>query len=67
MLPSATMPDSSYDKKLAKQPRRHPLFGRMKGMVTLMPQTDLTKPADPDWADIAWGKQGKLTEGKEKK
>jgi hypothetical protein len=54
MLPSATMPDSPYDKKLGKQPRRHPLFGRMKGMVTIVPQTDLTAPADPDWADIAW-------------
>lgn len=40
----------------AKQPRRHPLFGAMKGMITIMPGTDLTAPADPDWADIAWGK-----------
>jgi hypothetical protein len=28
---------------------RHPLFGLMKGMMRIMPGTDLTKPADPDW------------------
>ena len=38
-----------------KQPRRHPAFGWMKGTVTIAPGTDLTAPADPDWADIAWG------------
>ena len=37
--------------------RRHPLFGWMKGMITIAPGTDLTKPADPDWGDIAWGKE----------
>ncbi len=41
----------------AKQPRRHPLFGWMKGTFTIAPGTDLTAPADPDWADIAEGKQ----------
>ena len=34
---------------------RHPLVGWMKGMITIMPGTDLTEPADPDWAKIAWG------------
>jgi len=29
--------------------RRHPLFGALKGLVRVMPGTDLTKPADPDW------------------
>lgn len=38
-----------------KQPRRHPLFGWMKGTFTIVPGTDLTAPADPEWADIAWG------------
>ncbi len=37
-----------------KKPRRHPLFGRLEGMITIMPGTDLTEPADPNWADIAW-------------
>jgi hypothetical protein len=30
-------------------PRRHPLFGALKGLMQIMPGTDLTKPADPDW------------------
>ena len=29
----------------------HPLYGYMKGLVRIMPGTDLTKPADPEWAD----------------
>jgi hypothetical protein len=32
---------------------RHPAYGCMKGMVTIAPGTDLTAPADPEWADIA--------------
>lgn len=28
-----------------------PIFGFMKGTVTIMPGTDLTEPADPDLAD----------------
>jgi hypothetical protein len=30
---------------------RHPLFGWMKGTVTIPPGVDLTQPADPEWAD----------------
>ena len=29
----------------------HPAWGYMKGLVRIMPGTDLTEPADPDWAD----------------
>jgi hypothetical protein len=29
----------------------HPAYGFMKGLVRIMPGTDLTQPADPDWAD----------------
>ena len=29
----------------------HPLCGLMAGLVRVMPGTDLTQPADPDWAD----------------
>ena len=50
-----------------KKPRRHPLFGRLKGMITIMPGTDLTEPADPDWADIAWGRDGKAEDGEREK
>ena len=28
---------------------RHPLFGALKGLLVVMPGTDLTEPADPDW------------------
>jgi hypothetical protein len=28
---------------------RHPLFGALQGLVRVMPGTDLTKPADPNW------------------
>lgn len=37
--------------------RRHPLFGWMAGTFTVAPGTDLTAPADPGWADMAWGKK----------
>jgi hypothetical protein len=28
---------------------RHPLLGALKGLVQIMPGTDLTEPADPEW------------------
>lgn len=28
----------------------HPLYGYMQGLVRVMPGTDLTEPADPEWA-----------------
>jgi hypothetical protein len=28
----------------------HPLYGLMQGLVRVMPGTDLTQPADPEWA-----------------
>jgi hypothetical protein len=31
--------------------RRHPLFGALKGLLRVMPETDLTKPADPTWGE----------------
>jgi len=33
---------------------RHPLLGALKGLLRVMPGTDLTKPADPHW-----GKSGR--------
>jgi hypothetical protein len=38
-----------YGAELAK-PGRHPLFGWMKGTVSVPAGVDLTEPADPDWA-----------------
>jgi predicted RNase H-like HicB family nuclease len=29
----------------------HPAYGMMKGLIRIMPGTDLTQPADPEWAD----------------
>jgi hypothetical protein len=28
----------------------HPAYGFMKGLIRVMPGTDLTQPADPEWA-----------------
>jgi len=47
----------------AKQPRRHPLFGWMKGTVTIAPGVDLTEPADPDWGEAAWGSEPRERKG----
>jgi|SRR5262245_47762959 len=33
--------------------RRHPLFGALKGLVRVPPETDLTEPADPEWGKHA--------------
>ena len=32
---------------------RHPLYGALKGMMTVAEGVDLTEPADPEWADLA--------------
>jgi hypothetical protein len=57
---AASMPrpldDAADAGRAPRHPRRHPLFGWMKGTVTIAPGTDLTQPADPDWGDLAWGK-----------
>jgi hypothetical protein len=29
----------------------HPAYGFMQGLVRVMPGTDLTQPADPEWAE----------------
>jgi hypothetical protein len=29
----------------------HPAYGAMQGLIRIMPGTDLTRPADPQWAD----------------
>ena len=34
---------------------KHPAYGSMKGMIKIMPGVDLTEPADPEWAKIAYG------------
>ena len=39
-------------------PRRHPMFGAMKGLIVLEPGYDLTQPALPEWADLLDEKYG---------
>ena len=31
--------------------KHHPAYGALKGLMRVMPGTDLTQPADPEWAD----------------
>lgn len=40
------------------RPHRHPLFGRLKGTLTIPPGVDLTEPADPGLADYLDQKYG---------
>lgn len=35
-----------------KTPYRHPAWGAMKGMITLLPDVDLTAPAYEDWKKL---------------
>lgn len=47
----APLPPAASEAALAKLPRS-PLFGLLKGTSIVMPGTDLTAPADPDWARV---------------
>ena len=40
--------------------RRHPMYGWMKGTITIAPGVDLTEPACPEWADITEEKVERL-------
>lgn len=39
------------------KPQRNPLFGALKGLMTIAPGTDLTEPADPEWGERIWGER----------
>jgi hypothetical protein len=45
--------------KPAKETGKHPIFGALKDVTWIAPGTDLTEPADPQWADLIenkdWG------------
>lgn len=42
----------------------HPLYGAMKGLIRIMPGTDLTQPADPEWAERLDAQHGPQKRGK---
>jgi hypothetical protein len=42
----------------------HPLYGAMQGLIRIVPGTDLTQPADPEWADRLDAKYGPEKRGK---
>jgi hypothetical protein len=41
--------DSSGEGSGGRDQKYHPLLGALKGLMQIVPGTDLTKPADPDW------------------
>lgn len=43
----AESPQAEFEKPV----RRHPLFGRLKGVITFPPDFDPTEPGYPEWAD----------------
>lgn len=47
---SGTSGDSG--KVSVKQAYRHPIFGCMKGTMTIPPDLDLTAPVDPEWGKV---------------
>jgi hypothetical protein len=52
--PSAGMAEPQHDfrRPSRSEPRRHPIFGALKGTLTVAPGTDLTQPADPEWGNL---------------
>ena len=49
--PASRPPAAAPEQDRRAPIRRHPLFGALKGLLRVMPGTDLTKPADPAWGD----------------
>ena len=50
-----TSPQAPLDKTslASTEPRRHLLFGALKGQIRLAAGTDITEPAGPEWGNIA--------------
>ena len=49
VAPKAAPPEPDAPPKAATGGAPHPLFGCLKGTVTIPDGVDLTEPADPDW------------------
>jgi hypothetical protein len=45
-------PAAGAKSQIPEKPARHPAFGALKGMITLLPDIDYTEPADPDWGKV---------------
>ena len=41
-------------------PQRHPMFGCMKGTLTVAEGVDLTEPACPEWPDLIEEKMARM-------
>lgn len=53
--PAGAPPPDRTGGNGASTPRRHPIFGSMKGTLTIVPGVDLAEPADPDWGKVYEG------------
>jgi hypothetical protein len=47
--PASPTPTGAPEAGPRAPTRCHPLFGALKGLLRVMPGTDLTKPAHPAW------------------
>ncbi|MDH0613896.1 MULTISPECIES: helix-turn-helix transcriptional regulator [unclassified Agrobacterium] len=44
-------PASETSRQATSSPSGHPIFGCMKGTITVMPDVDLTEPMDFEWGE----------------
>jgi hypothetical protein len=51
--------DASGAPQSAGEKPVHPAYGAMQGLIRILPGTDLTQPADPEWADRLDARYGK--------
>ncbi|PBB43452.1 MULTISPECIES: hypothetical protein [unclassified Mesorhizobium] len=42
----------SAQAEIGGTPKRHPIFGCMKGTLTILPEVDLTEPVEQDWGKV---------------
>ncbi len=49
--------DNTIEPPTVNKPKhgQHPIFGCLKGLITIPDDLDLTEPADPEWGDRAYG------------
>jgi len=52
---AGTKTNGNSEEPQPLKPYRHPMFGCMKGLITIPDDLDLTEPADPDWGKRTYG------------